>query len=91
MPLIRRLPKRGFNNAQFRKAAFAVNVGTLEKLFAAGEEVTVQTLAAKKLTDPKRPLLKILAGGEITKALTVKVPVSAAAKAKIEKAGGTVA
>ncbi|MBR1871318.1 MAG: 50S ribosomal protein L15 [Kiritimatiellae bacterium] len=91
MPLVRRLPKRGFNNAQFRVASFGVNVATLEKLFEAGDEVTVQTLAAKGLHDPKRPKIKILATGDLTKKLTVKVPVSAAAKAKIEAAGGTVA
>ena len=91
MPLVRRLPKRGFNNARFRVEALAVNVSTLEKLFSAGDEVTVETLAAKGLTDNKRPRVKILATGELTKKFTVKVPCSAAAKAKIEAAGGTVA
>ena len=91
MPLVRRLPKRGFNNARFRVEALAVNVSTLEKLFSAGDEITVETLAAKGLTDNKRPRVKILATGELTKKFTVKVPCSAAAKAKIEAAGGTVA
>lgn len=91
MPLVRRLPKRGFNNARFRVEALAVNVSTLEKLFNAGDEITVETLAAKGLTDNKRPRVKILATGELTKKLTVKVPCSAAAKTKIEAAGGTVA
>ena len=91
MPLVRRLPKRGFNNARFRVEALAVNVSTLEKLFNAGDEITVETLAAKGLTDNKRPRVKILATGELTKKFTVKVPCSAAAKAKIEAAGGTVA
>ena len=91
MPLVRRLPKRGFNNARFRVEALAVNVSTLEKLFNAGDEITVETLAAKGLTDNKRPRVKILATGELTKKFTVKVPCSAAAKAKIEAAGGSVA
>ena len=91
MPLIRRLPKRGFNNARFQTKALGVNVLTLEKLFNAGDEITIETLAAKGLSDNKRPLVKILATGELTKSLTVKVPCSAAAKAKIEAAGGTVA
>ncbi len=90
MPLVRRLPKRGFSNARFRVASFGVNVGTLEAVFSAGDEITPQTLAEKGLVDRKRPLLKILANGELTKKLTVKVPVSAAAREKIEKAGGTV-
>ena len=91
MPLVRRLPKRGFNNARFRVEALAVNVATLEKLFNAGDEITIETLAAKGLSDNKRPRVKILATGELTKKFTVKVPCSAAAKAKIEAAGGTVA
>ena len=91
MPLVRRLPKRGFNNSEFRVEALAVNVSTLEKLFNAGDEITVETLAAKGLTDNKRPRVKILAEGELTKKLTVKVPCSASAKAKIEAAGGSVA
>jgi large subunit ribosomal protein L15 len=91
MPLVRRLPKRGFNNARFRVEALAVNVATLEKLFNAGDEITVETLAKKGLTDNKRPRIKILANGELTKKFTVKVPCSASAKAKIEAVGGTVA
>ncbi len=91
MPLVRRLPKRGFNNFEFRAAAFGVNVSTLEKLFNAGDEITVATLAAKGLTDNKRPRVKILGNGELTKKFTVKVPCSASAKAKIEAAGGSVA
>ena len=91
MPLVRRLPKRGFNNFRFRTETFGINVSTLEKLFNAGDEITVQTLAAKGLTDNKRPRVKILATGELTKKFTVKVPCSAAAKAKIEAAGGSVA
>ena len=91
MPLLRRLPKRGFNNAAFNAKALAINVSVLEKKFEAGTEITVETLAAAGLTDNKKPLVKILGTGDLTKKFTVKVPCSASAKAKIEKAGGTVA
>ena len=53
--------------------------------------ITVESLAAKGFSDNKRPKIKILAVGNLTKKFTVKVPCSAAAKAKIEAAGGTVA
>ena len=91
MPLVRRLPKRGFSNFKFRVETLGVNVSTLEKKFEAGAEITVASLAAAGLVDNKRPRVKILATGELTKKFTVKVPCSAAAKAKIEAAGGTVA
>ena len=91
MPLVRRLPKRGFNNFEFRAEALGVNVSTLEKLFNAGDEITVAALAAKGLSDNKRPRVKILGNGELTKKFTVKVQCSASAKAKIEAAGGSVA
>jgi large subunit ribosomal protein L15 len=91
MPLTRRLPKRGFNNAAFNAKALAVNVSDLEKKFEAGAEITIETLAKAGFSDNKQPKIKILAKGEVTKKFTVKVPCSAAAKAKIEAAGGTVA
>ena len=91
MPLVRRLPKRGFNNAAFNAKALGVNLSSLEKKFENGAEITVEALAKAGLSDNKRPKIKILATGELTKKFTVKVPCSAAAKAKIEAAGGTVA
>ena len=91
MPLQRRLPKRGFNNAAFNAKALGVNLADLEKKFETGAEITVESLAKAGFSDNKRPKVKILAVGELTKKFTVKVPCSAAAKAKIEKAGGTVA
>ena len=90
MPLVRRIPKRGFNNAAFNAKALAVNVSDLEKKFEAGAEITVETLAKAGFSDNKQPKIKILGNGELTKKFTVKVPCSAAAKAKIEAAGGTV-
>ena len=57
----------------------------------AGAEITVETLAKAGFSDNKNPKIKILGTGELTKKFTVKVPCSASAKAKIEKAGGSVA
>ena len=90
MPLVRRIPTRGFNNSAFNAKALGVNVADLEKKFEAGAEITVESLAKAGFTDNKRPKIKILANGELTKKFTVKVPCSAAAKAKIEAVGGTV-
>lgn len=90
MPLVRRLPKRGFNNAAFNAKALAVNLSDLEKKFEAGAEITVETLKKAGFSDNKRPKVKILGTGELTKKFTVKVPCSAAAKDKIERAGGSV-
>ena len=92
MPLVRRLPKRGFNNARFNAKALAVNVSDLEKKFEAGAEITPVALAKAGFTDNKQPKIKILGNGALTRKFTVKgVPCSASAKAKIEAAGGTVA
>ena len=91
MPLVRRLPKRGFNNARFNAKALGINVADLEKKFEAGAEITVETLAKAGFSDNKRPKVKILGTGNLTKKFTVKVPCSASAKAKIEAAGGSVA
>ena len=66
-------------------------VRRLERKFEAGAEITIETLAKAGFTDNKKPKIKILGNGELTKKLTVKVPCSASAKAKIEKAGGSVA
>ena len=92
MPLVRRLPKRGFNNARFNDKALAVNLADLEKKFETGAEITIETLAKAGFSDNKRPKVKILAKGELTKKFAVKgVPCSASAKAKIEQVGGSVA
>jgi large subunit ribosomal protein L15 len=87
-PLVRRLPKRGFNNV-FRQAFVVLNVGALDR-FAAGTTVTGDLLRQEKLVR-KAGRVKILGGGELTKALTVQVDaVSQAAAKKIEQAGGKV-
>ena len=89
MPLIRRIPKRGFNNAYGADYA-EVNCGDLNR-FADGETVDVARLQSSGLVRRLGDGVKLLGGGELERKLTVKVDrVSASAKAKIEKAGGTV-
>jgi len=91
MPLHRRLPKRGFTNI-FKKVWAEVNLSDLEKHFAAGEKVTPEALVEKGLVrKTKQAAVVVLGAGEIAKALTVAVHrLSAAAKQKIEAAGGQV-
>ena len=90
IPLIRRLPKRGFNNPN-HVLFEVVNLSTLEKNFESGAEVNREILLEKGLVS-KEPLpLKILANGELTKALKVSADrFSGQAKAKIEAVGGSV-
>ena len=88
IPLFRRLPKKGFKNAD-RIIYQLVNLSVIEKNFNAGEEVNVDTLRAKSLLGQAALPIKVLANGEITKAVTVKAEAfSQAAIAKIEAAGG---
>jgi large subunit ribosomal protein L15 len=97
-PLQRRLPKRGFTNANFFKEISLVNINSLEKAFADGEEVNAQILTQKGLIKPKRSeqrevkkgtIVKILGDGELTKKLIVSAyAFSASAVQAIEKVGG---
>ena len=87
MPLVRRLPKRGFNNI-FAKNYAELNVCQLNAL-EDGAEVTFETLVAAGLVAKKFDGVRILGKGELTKKLNVKVDgITAAAKEKIEAAGG---
>ncbi len=89
MPLQRRVPKRGFNNI-FAKEIAIVNVADLEERFEDGAVVDAEALIKAGLVKKELDGIKILAHGELTKKLTVKVNAySEAAKAKIEAAGGT--
>ena len=89
MPLVRRLPKRGFNNI-FAKNYAELNVGQLNVL-ENGTEVTYETLVAAGLVGKNFDGVRILGKGELEKKLTVKVAgVSASAKEKIVAAGGEV-
>ena len=89
LPLYRKLPKRGFNNARFGKQYAVVNIGILNEKFASGDVVDSAALLAKGIIDSVKDGVKILGEGEITKELTVKAAVfSASAKEKIEAVGG---
>lgn len=89
IPLYRRLPKRGFHN-KFATHYAIVNVQALN-VFEDGAVVDLETLLAKGLVSKELDGLKVLGNGEITKKLTVKASIfSAAAKEKIEAAGGKV-
>ncbi len=90
-PIIRRLPKRGFSNAEFATRFVLVNVGDLDRLYNAGDEVTAASLAGTGALRHAELPLKVLGEGSLTKKLTVKAAkFSASAKKKIEEAGGTV-
>ena len=90
MPLVRRVPKRGFNN-RFARVVGTVNVADLERTFASGDEVTLEALRAKSLAKSPWDVLKVLGDGELTKKLKVCAHrFSGSAKEKIEKAGGEV-
>jgi len=90
MPLVRRIPKRGFNN-KFALSVQVVNVADLERAFNAGDEVTPERLAEKSIATGRYDLLKILGTGELTKNLKVSAHrFSQSAREKIEKAGGEI-
>lgn len=91
MPLLKRVPKRGFSNARFKKDYAIINLTTLETRFADGAEITperaLENGAIKKLKDG----MKVLGKGELTKKFSIKTnEISASAKEKIIAAGGTV-
>ena len=89
MPLFRRMPKRGFNNANFRVEYAIVNVGDLVS-FEAGSEVTPDALRGAGRVKKNAKLIKILGDGELGVALTVHANrFSKSAREKIEAAGGT--
>ena len=88
IPAYRRLPKRGFNNVNFATEYAIVNLSALDK-FDEGSVVNLETLMAAKLIKDAKSGLKVLANGSISKKITVQAKVfSAAAKEKIEAAGG---
>lgn len=89
MPLVRRVPKRGFNNKQFAEVVVAVNIGDLELYFNAGDTVTPEVLVAKGVVKKVFDRIKVLGNGEFSKKLEVKAHAfSATAAKRIEEAGG---
>ena len=90
MPLIRRIPKRGFNNNAFADRFSIINVSRLSSVFSANDVVEPEALIKKGLAK-KRTKIKILGNGDITIPLVVKAhKVSKSAVQKIEAAGGKV-
>ena len=90
LPLFRRLPKRGFNNYEFRTEYAIVNVGDLND-FKDGSVIELSNLKESGLVKKEKDGIKILGNGELTKKLTVKAnKFSSTAKQKIENAGGKI-
>lgn len=88
LPLYRRLPKRGFSNAMFKKTYAVINVSDLNN-FEEGTEVTPELLFEMGIIKKQLSGIKVLGNGEITKKLTVRAhKFSDVAKEKIEAAGG---
>jgi large subunit ribosomal protein L15 len=88
MPLIRRIPKRGFNNVRFGTSYLPVNLAALNQ-FEDGARVDETALRQAGLANGKADGIKILGAGELTRKLTVAAHAfSASAKTKIEALGG---
>jgi large subunit ribosomal protein L15 len=93
MPLFRRIPKRGFNNKNFKKVFTIVNVSVLGEAFADGAVVDLAAVLSIGLVSKEKhtELFKVLGDGELKKKLTVRADaVTASARQKIESAGGKV-
>ena len=88
-PMFRRIPKRGFNNARFTTKFATINLSDLDKYFKDGDVVTPEVLKERKIIKKQLNGVKVLAGGNLTKKLTVKANrFSSVAVTKIESAGG---
>jgi len=90
MPLIRRLPKRGFTN-RFAKEYEIVNLGVLEEKFNDGEVVSIKTLKERNIIKGNKDGVKILGDGEFSKKLIIDVDkISDAAAKKVVEQGGEI-
>lgn len=91
MPLYRRLARRGFSNNPFKKEYTVINLDDIQKKYADGDTVDIVTLKEKRIVKGKKPLVKLLANGEISVKVTISVDkVSQAARVKCEAAGCTI-
>lgn len=91
MPLYRRIAKRGFSNYPFKKDYVIFNLSDIERKYSDGDTVSHETLSACGLLKKIGRPVKILAEGELTKKLSFDVnKISASAREKIEKAGGSI-
>ena len=88
-PLYRKLPKRGFNNAEFRTEYATINLSDLNKYFNDGDVVTPELLKEKGIIKKQLCGVKVLGNGELEKKLTIRANrFSSSAVTKIESAGG---
>ena len=91
MPIFRRLPKRGFNNFDFRTRFQVVNLHQLERKFESGDTIDLELLRKSRLIQGRDVLVKILAKGKLSKKLTIQThAISPKAREAVESAGGTV-
>jgi large subunit ribosomal protein L15 len=91
MPLLRRLPKRGFNNAAFKTVYGIINLDDLEKRFDDGAAINEKLLRGAGLVRGSLEGIKVLGRGDVNKKFHLEVDsISASAREKIEKAGGTI-
>lgn len=91
MPLYRRIARRGFSNARFRKKYLIINITDVDKKYKDGEEVNEKTLYEKGIINKKNVPVKLLANGELTKKVNINIEkVSASAEEKVKKAGGEI-
>ena len=91
MPLIRRVPKRGFSNAPFRTRYDIVNLAVIEKRFQDGERVDLAILVERGVLKSRHGRLKVLGEGELTRKLTIQAAsISESARKKVEAAGGAI-
>ena len=89
MPISRRIPKRGFNNARFATTFQVVNLESIAARFEAGQVIGLAELYKARLVHASESHVKVLARGDIDKPLTIRAHAfSAQAKSKIEAAGG---
>ena len=91
MPLFRKIPKRGFSNANFARRFEIVNVSQLEHVFADGTAIGIEELVSAGLVDNAKSKVKVLGDGELTKKLSVTAQkFSKSAEQKISGCGGSV-
>ncbi len=89
LPLVRRIPKRGFNN-KFALDVVSINLGQIAQVFDAGDEINPKTLQERGVIKRRFDEIKVLADGEVTKALKISAHrFSEAAVAKLQAAGGS--
>ncbi|UCB46872.1 MAG: 50S ribosomal protein L15 [Spirochaetota bacterium] len=90
MPLVRRIPKRGFNNSSFEKSYQIINLSDLNR-YKSGQKVDYEILLKDRLVNRKNQWVKLLAKGELNKKLQISVhKVSKKAREAVEAAGGEV-